>query len=611
MEARFAAARRRDVRGAARVAFRAMKTPPVCAAVLLFLVGCASGPDAHPTRPAASPADAAYDRLAEGYLADYLAWRPQEGPGLGLHEYDGRVGDLSRGSIEKERLRLHAARDSFASIDPATLSAGRSTSLRALRASIDGELFGMETQKTYFRNPMTYVDHVDVNVYVKRNYAPIETRAKAVVAALGRVPATVAEGRRNLDETLPRTFVETAVTDGKGFVEFLNGDLVTALEPLDDAAVRAQFTKAKNAAAAAMTDFVQWLETERLPKSDGSFALGRDAFARMLRSKELIEKSPEEILAVGTAELAREQAAFAAAARAIDPSAKPIDVFKSIQRDHPTAESLIPDAKKNLEAIRKFVADRGIVTLPSDVRVKVDETPRYARATSFASMDSPGPFETVATEAFYYVTPVEPEWTPEHKEEWLTSFNYFTTDVVSIHEAYPGHYVQFLHLNASDASRADKVFGSYAFIEGWAHYCEEMLIDQGFGAGADPVAAAKYRLAQSDEALLRICRLCMSIRMHCDGWTVEQATRFFMENCHYEEAPAKAEATRGTYDPGYLFYTLGKLEFRKLRDDWRRQEGDAYSLRRFHDEVLAHGMPPVRLLRELMLKDASKWAESL
>jgi uncharacterized protein (DUF885 family) len=584
-----------------------MKTAPVCAA-FLFLVGCASGPHAAPS-PVVSPADAAYDRMAEEYLQGYLAWRPQEGPGLGLHEYDGQVGGLSRDSIDMERARLHAARDAFASIDASTLSARRSTSLRNLVASIDGELFGMETQNSYVRNPMTYVDHVDVNVYVKRNYAPLETRAKAVVAALRRVPDVLAEGRRNLDETLPRPFLETAAQDAKGFVEFINGDLVVALATVTDAALMAEFTTAKDAAAAAMTDFVQWLETERLPKSDGRFALGRDAYVRMLRAKELIEKTPEEILAIGRAELAREQAAFAEAARAIDPGKKPIDVFKSIQRDHPTAESLIPDARKNLEAIRAFVADRGVVTLPSDVRVKVDETPRYARATSFASMDSPGPFEKVATEAFYYVTPTEDDWTPEHKEEWLTSFNYFTTDVVSIHEAYPGHYVQFLHLNASDASRADKVFGSYAFIEGWAHYCEQMMIDEGFGAGADPVAAAKYRLAQSDEALLRICRLCASIGMHCEGWSVERATRFFMENCFYEEAPAKAEATRGTYDPGYLFYTLGKLELRKLRDDWRRQEGDAYSLRRFHDVVLAHGMPPVRLLRELMLKDASTWGD--
>jgi uncharacterized protein (DUF885 family) len=234
-------------------------------------------------------------------------------------------------------------------------------------------------------------------------------------------------------------------------------------------------------------------------------------------------------------------------------------------------------------------------------------------------MDTPGPFEKVATEAYYYVTPVEPEWPETQKEEWLSAFNYYTTDVVSIHEAYPGHYVQFLSLNASPASEVAKIFGSYAFIEGWAHYCEEMLLEAGFmqpakGAAAsreDQVRAASYRLAQSDEALLRVCRLCCSIKLHTQGMTVDDATRFFVENCYYEEKPARSEATRGTYDPGYLYYTLGKLQIRKLRRDWQAQEGAAFSLQRFHDAFLSHGMPPIRLLREQMLREAGRWGESL
>ena len=219
--------------------------------------------------------------------------------------------------------------------------------------------------------------------------------------------------------------------------------------------------------------------------------------------------------------------------------------------------------------IRQFVIDHRIITLPSQVRARVTETPQYMRATSFASMDTPGPFETKATEAYYYVTPVEPDWPPQQKEEWLTAFNYYTTDIVSIHEAYPGHYVQFLCLNASPATRLEKIFTSYAFIEGWAHYAEQMMVDEGFGAPLDNSAprphsalerAAKYRLAQTDEALLRICRLCVSIKMHCQGMSVEEATRFFQDNCYYEQKTARQEAIRGAYDPEYLYYTLGKLE---------------------------------------------------
>jgi uncharacterized protein (DUF885 family) len=239
------------------------------------------------------------------------------------------------------------------------------------------------------------------------------------------------------------------------------------------------------------------------------------------------------------------------------------------------------------------------------------------RATSFASMDTPGPFETKATEAYYYVTPTEPDWTPQQKEEWLTAFNYYDTDVTSIHEAYPGHYVQFLCLNASSANKLEKIFGSYAFIEGWAHYTEQMMLDEGFGAGsssADAAArirAAKYRVAQVDEALLRLCRLCVSLQMHCQGMTVEQGTKFFQDNCYYEPKPARQEAVRGTFDPEYLYYTLGKLEILKLREDYRKQEGARFSLQKFHDEMLRHGAPPLRLLREVMLKDQNLWDQML
>jgi uncharacterized protein (DUF885 family) len=233
-------------------------------------------------------------------------------------------------------------------------------------------------------------------------------------------------------------------------------------------------------------------------------------------------------------------------------------------------------------------------------------------------MDTPGPFEKKATEAYYYVTPVEAHWPPEQKEEWLTAFNYYTTDDVSIHECYPGHYTQFLHLNASAASKVAKIFGSYAFIEGWAHYAEKMMLDEGFGRSKNPnpteeevKRAAKYRIAQSNEALLRLCRLIASVRMHTREMSVDDATSFFVENCYYEPKPARSEALRGTYDPGYLYYTLGKLQIMKLREDYKAQEGDKFSLKKFHDTVLDNGMPPVRLLREIMLKDKAKWGEVL
>ena len=314
-------------------------------------------------------------------------------------------------------------------------------------------------------------------------------------------------------------------------------------------------------------------------------------------------------------ELHAKQAVFAEAAHQIDPGKPPVEVFQAIQKDHPTEQKLIPDTARDLETIRQFLVDHRIISLPSQVRAQVTETPQFLRATSFASMDTPGPFETKATEAYYYVTPPETDWSAQQKEEWLTAFNYYTTDIVSIHEAYPGHYVQFLHLNASPATRLEKIFGSYAFIEGWAHYAEQMMVDEGFGAqgngqGSSPqdsLRAAKYRLAQTDEALLRVCRFCVSVKMHCQKMSVDEATRFFQQNCYYEEKPAHQEAMRGTFDPEYLYYTLGKLEILKLREDYRKQQGGKFTLRQFHDEMLRHGAPPIRLLRELMLKDRGIW----
>ena len=380
----------------------------------------------------------------------------------------------------------------------------------------------------------------------------------------------------------------------------------------------AAFSSSNRKAVAALNDYANWLEREKLPKATGDFALGEEKYQRMLAETEFVDLPPAKILEIGLQKLKEEQDIFAEAAKQIDPSKPAIEVFKQIQNEHPTAESLIPEVTKNLEQIRKYVIEHKLVKIPSDVRAQVKETPAYRRATTFASMDTPGPFEKKGTEAYYYVTPVESDWPDAQKNEWLTSFNYYTTDVVTIHEAYPGHYVQFLHLNASSATKVEKIFGSYAFVEGWAHYCEKMLVDEGYGSAKkekptdeEMKRAAKYRMAQADEALLRLCRLCVSIKLHTQKMSVDDATKFFQDNCYYEAKPARSEAMRGTFDPGYLNYTLGKLQILKLRDDYKAQEGDEFSLQKFHNEILDHGMPQIRLLREILLKDKSKWDEVL
>ena len=579
-----------------------------CCLGILTLTGCTTPPP-HLTR--SRDADPAYRALADEYLTGYLAWRPQEGVALGLHEYDGKVTDLSRASIEREHARLRQFRQKLGAIDGKQLERRNDVQRRMLLASIDGALLDFEVMRSHARNPMTYAGAIDTNVYAKRDFAPKPQRLRSVVESLRHMPAVMRAARENLEDVLPKTYVETAVLIADGGADFLERDLVEAFKDVNDEELQGEFRAVNTDAAKALRDFAAYLKNDKLPKSDQSFPIGRDAYVRMLRDGELIAQSPEQVLEIALRELKREQDIFAQTAAKIDPSKKPIDVFKAIQRDHPTAESLLPDTRKHLEMIREFLVTRDLITFPSDVRVRVEETPRYERATSFASMDSPGPFETKATEAYYYVTPVEPGWDAKKKEEWLTAFNFYTTDVVSIHEAYPGHYVHFLHVKASDADRIDKVFGSYAFTEGWAHYCEQMAVDEGFGRDQGEQVALKYRLAQSVESLLRICRVVASIKLHTQGMTVEEATKLFMDNCHYEEAPARQESERGTYDPGYCFYTIGKLQMLKLREDYRKQEAENFSLKKFHDEVLRHGSPPVRLLREIMLKDAASWDQTL
>jgi uncharacterized protein (DUF885 family) len=562
--------------------------------------------------------DSEYEAVAEEYIKGYFAARPLLGTSIGLHEYDGRISDYSRLALDAELARLKRFDDRLAKFDLDKLSQRQSIDLRILRAAIKKEIFQRVEMPLFERDPTVYAHAADVNVYIKRNFAPLDDRVRSIIAIESQVPNIIIAAKTNLDPILPKPYVELGIQIARGSADFLRKNLAGTAAELRDDRIRGEFLESNRKAAAALSDYANWLERQRLPKATADFALGTEKFRRFLAQTELVDLPPEKILELGMAQLKKEQDTFAEAAKTINPEKSPVDVFKEIKSEHPTAESLLPSITKDLEQIRKFVTTHKLVTIPSEVRARVRETPQYRRATSFASMDTPGAFEKRATEAYYYVTPPEADWPQKQQEEWLTSFNHYNADFISIHEVYPGHYVQFLRLNASPASKVEKIFSSYALVEGWAHYCEKMMIDQGYGAasGDKPTEdemkrVAKYRMAQADEAMLRLCRLCVAIKMHTQEMTIDEATRFFQNNCYYEEKPARVEAMRGTIDPGYLNYTLGKLQILKLRDDYKAQEGENFSLQKFHNELLNHGMPPIRLLREIMLKDKSKWDEVL
>ena len=598
---------------------------PVNKFLIVIFLACAGCAQVSTQQKGGNP-NAAFEKSVNEYIDGYLVWRPQAGTGLGFHQYDGKITDFRKASLDAELARLKDFDARLATFDPAALSKQNGFDCRILRNAVKREIFSFEEMKVYSQNPMTYAGVLDVNIYIKRNFAPLPQRVRSITSILLEAPAIMAAARQNLAESLPRPQIETAIEQANGAADFLGKDLVEALKEIKDETLMASFREANKRAIEELRSYAKYLKETKLPKANDHFALGRDRYAKLLEYGEMVTLPPERMLEIGMQELKRKQQVFAETAKQIDSSKPPIEVFKAIQKDHPTAENLISDTAKDLEAIRQFVVEHKIITIPSSVRARVAETPQFLRATSFASMDTPGPFEKKATEAFYYVTPVEPDWPDQQKEEWLTAFNYYTTDIVSVHEAYPGHYVQFLCLNASPATKLEKMFGSYAFAEGWAHYAEQMLVDEGFGKesskskvqgskspenGAVDVRAAKYRLAQTDEALLRICRLCVSIRMHCQGMTVDEGTKFFQENCYYEEKPSRQEAIRGTFDPEYLYYTMGKLQILKLREDYRKQQGDKFSLQKFHDEMLRHGAPPIRLLREVLLKGSSVWPDTL
>ena len=562
--------------------------------------------------------DAELDAVADEFIRGYLAARPLEATALGFHEYDGRINEYTRLAIDAELARLVRFDDRLQKFDMAKLGPRASIDLRLLQAAIKKELFFIRDLARYEQNPMAYARALDVGVYVKRKYAPIEDRVRSIIVVENQASNIVIAAKTNLADVLPKPHVELAIQLARGSSEFLKKELIEGLADLKDENLRAAFLQSNRRAATALSDYAAWLEKEKLPKATPQFAIGEEKYQRFLAQVEMIDLPPAKILELGLSELKNQQEVFAEAARQIDETRPAPVVFQQIQSDHPAAENLIPEFTKELEAIRKFVVDRKLVTVPAQARVLVKETPRDQRAVSFASMDTPGPFEKRANEAYFYVTPPETDWPEEQKKEWLTSFNLYSADLFSIHEVIPGHYLQFLHLNASKATKAEKIFAATSFVEGWAHYCEQMMIDEGFGAPTSPNPsvdelhrAAKYRMVQAQAALVRLCRLAVSIKMHTKGMSVDEATKFFQENCYYEEKPARAEAMRGTFDVGYLNYSLGKWQILKLRKDYQAQEGDKFSLQKFHDELLKHGMLPIRLLREVMLKDEAQWGEVL
>ena len=539
------------------------------------------------------------ERLSGRLIQEYWDFYPTAGSRIGRHEYDGRLPDLTPTSLSRRRESVRRGLSQVSAIDPRGSTSEDRLSHRLLEQFLRRELFTLTEMRPWENNPMRQVGYLNVGSYVRRDYAPLADRLRSASQVLAQIP----EFLQILDAALSGGELGAPVLDMSieayaGMARFYRRDLEQAVSGFDDPAILSEFNRLRGSAAAAVDRFVELLKARR-EGAPPEFAIGAPMYQAMMSEGEAVTLPVEDLERVGQANLDENLAQLAEVAAGIGPGRAVDDIVADISRNHPTADSLIPDTREMLEALRQAMIDLDVLSFPSEDRCQVMETPAYMRY-AFAAMDSAGALETNASESYYYVTPVEPEWTPVQREEWLSNFNYDTLKIISIHEVYPGHFVHHLHNKyGGKLPLVNRVATSYAFTEGWAHYTEEMVVGTDYARGQPNLV-----LTQLLEALVRNCRYLCSIRMHTQGMTVDQATRFFMDNAYMGELPARREALRGTFDPGYLNYTLGKLMIKKLAQDYRREKAGAFSLKDFHDQLLSYGSPALPLVREVMLDDS-------
>jgi hypothetical protein len=532
-----------------------------------------------------------FPRLAKKILDDYWSFHPTQAAAAGFHRFDGI---LPVYTAEALRAYTRRVREHLEALDRLDRGDGLSRQVRlrlgVLRGLLFTELSEIEDQRLPRALPLYFLFRMNIVNYLLRKYAPVDRRVRAIGKLQTQVPRFLKELRSTLDRRLADTFFEIGEMAATGMLDAYARELPDILGGVSRS-VRTYVERTNETATAELKGLVNDLASKYRPRLKTDFALGRRKYERMIFAEHLADIPIERLLEVGRADLDTNRRQFEETAGRIDPGRKPAQVIEGISADHPTAEHLIDDTRAMLEEIRRFVIVNDLVSVPSEERAQVIETPRFFRFAT-AALNPPGSFEKVAREGFYYVTPPEETWPAEKREEWLRHLNYTMLRNISVHECYPGHYVHLLHQNRVRDTVLRSYF-SYAFTEGWAHYCEEMMIERGFGD-------LRLKLAQLQDALLRDCRYISSIMMHTAGWSWEDATRFFMENAFLDRLPAEREAKRGTWDPGYLNYTLGKLMIKKLRADWLAQNEDA-SLREFHDAFLGLGAPPLGLAREHLL----------
>ncbi len=530
------------------------------------------------------------------YFDFHFQFHPKEGTQAGLHQYDEKLDDFSRAGIDAEIAGLQKFQKKFGSLSTKELSQESAGDLEVLTSSIQARLLELQSIQMWKKDPDTYVSDLSYSVFMimRRNFAPAADRLQSVIAREREIPRVLEDARRNVSNP-PRVYTEVALQQMPDNIKFFQNDVPAAFREVQDPKLLADFKASNDAAVEALRKYQDFMRTYLLPASNGDYRLGAENFRKKLLYEEMVDIPLDRLLEIGYADLRRNQQQLKEVAAQIDPHRSTASVLADLHRDHPPADQLLQTFRDTLGGLRQFIEQNKIITIPSTVPPIVEETPPFARALTTASMDTPGAYETKATEAMFNVTLPAPDWKPEKVEQWMQGFNRGTITSTAIHEVYPGHYTQFLWLQAAP-TKTRKLLYNNSNAEGWAHYTEQMMLDEGYG-GHD----LNLRLGQLLDALLRNARFIVGIEMHTGKMTLEQGRDFFVKEGFQVPPVAEVEARRATSDPTYLYYNLGKLQILKLREDYKKQQGSKFTLLEFHDRFMRQGSVPMKIIRKSML----------
>ena len=553
---------------------------------LMVAMGSCSNRMRHDRSESEAERDQTWAEYRDQFLESYFVARPDFAVRAGRHEFDGKLPDWSTQGIANEIKRLRTAKEKMHRFRDAEEV---DFEVEYVDAVIDADLFWLESVEWPFRNPYFYADAIDPDVYVSRNYAPLDQRIRAYTKYAQAIPAAVAQIRSNLRTPLPKTYVNIGRTTFGGLVSFYEQDVPRVFASVTDAQLQKEFRDANAGAIAAMKDLDAWFKTQEATATD-NFAIGTQKFSEMLHATERVSVRLDELESVGRRDLERNQLGLREACAVYAPGKTIVDCVNQAEAHKPSGGP-VEAARQQLIELKTFILKNDLVSIPGTEEALVGEAPAYRR-WNFAYINIPGPYEKNLPST-YYIAPPDPSWSPQERDAYvLGDANLLFT---SVHEVWPGHFLQFLHANRS-SSKFGQVFVGYAFAEGWAHYTEEMMWDAGLGDGSP-----EAHIGQLLNATLRNVRFLSAIGMHTGTMTVADSEKMFRDEGYQDAGTARQQAARGTFDPAYLNYTMGKLMIRKLREDWTATRGGRKAWKAFHDQFLKYGGPPIPLLQKEML----------